>query len=135
MKLREILTLSWLPVIIASLCCLAPIILVLFGLSSLTFAISLTNILDGQYRWAFIFAGLITLIISLVIYFRKRGVCTLDQAKKHRNEIINKVLLVLIISVVAYLLFFYVILGFVGQTLHLWWPRWILFRTAFSVAR
>lgn len=120
MKIKELLNLTGLPIFVASLCCLAPIILVLFGLSTLSFAISLTNILDGQYRWLFILAGLITLIVSLIFYFRKRGVCTIDQAIKHRNEIINKVLLALIVSAIGYYLFFIVFLGYIGRLLHLW---------------
>ncbi len=120
MKIKELFNLTGLPIFIASLCCLAPIILVLFGLSTLSFAVSLTNVLDGQYNWAFILAGLTTLIISLVLYFRKKGVCTIDQAVKHRNEIINKVLLALIVSAVGYYLFFIIFLGYIGRILHLW---------------
>ncbi len=120
MKLKEVFNLTGLPIFIASLCCLAPIVLVLFGLSSITFAASLTNILDRQYQWVFILAGLILLVISLVLYFRKRGVCTIDQAKKHSNEIINKVLLALIISAVLYTFFFYIFLGYIGRVLKIW---------------
>ena len=120
MKLKELFNLTGLPIFIASLCCLTPIILVLFGLSTLSFAISLSNILDGQYRWVFILAGLILLLASLVSYFRKRGICTIDQAIKQRNEIINKVLLVLIVSVVGYVLFFIIFLGYIGKILHIW---------------
>lgn len=92
----------------------------LFGLSTLSFAISLTNVLDGQYRWAFVLAGLITLAISLVQYFRKKGICTLNQAIRHRNEIINKVLLAVIISAFGYYIFFIVFLGYIGRILHIW---------------
>lgn len=120
MKLRELFNLTGLPIFIASLCCLTPIILVLFGLSSLSFAISLSNLLDGQYRWAFILAGVVSVIISLIIYFRKKGICTIDQVQKHRNEIINKVLLVLIVGVIGYILFFIIFLGYIGRILELW---------------
>ncbi len=109
-----------LPVFIASLCCVTPIILVLLGLSTVSFAISLSNVLDGQYRWVFILLGLATLAVSLLFYFRKKGVCTLDQAVKHRNEIINKVLLTLIVSAIGYYLFFIVFLGYIGRILHIW---------------
>lgn len=120
MKLKELFNLTGLPVFIASLCCLAPIILVLFGLSSITFAISLTNLLDGQYRWAFVLAGLISLVTSLVIYFRKRGICTLDQVVRSKNEIINKVVIALIVSIVGYILFFDIFLGYIGRVLKIW---------------
>lgn len=119
-NIKEIFKLSAPAVFIASLCCLAPIIIVLFGLGSLSFAIALTNVLDNQYRWAFILIGLLVMGISLVKYFRNRGVCTIDQAKKHRTEIINKVLLVLFVSVVTYIIFFFGILGYIGRILLLW---------------
>lgn len=120
MKLKELFSLGGLPIFIASLCCLAPIILVLFGISSIAFAASLTNILDGQFRWAFILAGLVTLVISLIIYYRKKGICTIDQAVKYRNEIINKVLIVLIVTGVSYFIFFDIFLNYVGKILQIW---------------
>lgn len=120
MRLKEFFRLSELPVFIASLCCLAPIVLVLLGLSSLSFAISLTETLDGKYQWAFILAGVLALGVSLFFYFRKQGVCTLDQAVKHRNEIINKIALILVISILSYIVFFYGILNLIGRLLHLW---------------
>ena len=120
LKLKELFDLTGAPIFIASLCCLAPIILVLFGFSSVAFAVSLTNVLDGRYRWAFILAGLVLLAASLLSYFRKKGICTLDQAKKHRNEIINKVLLALIASVIGYVIFFIVFLGYIGRLLNIW---------------
>ena len=120
MSLKELFNLTGLPIFIASLCCLTPIILVLFGLSTLSFAVSLSNILDGQYRWVFILAGLISLAASLVYYFRKRGICTIDQVVKRKNEIINKILLVLITVLVGYVLFFIIFLGYIGRILHIW---------------
>lgn len=117
---KELFNLSSLPIFIASLCCLTPIILVLFGISTVTFAASLTNLLDGQYRWAFVLVGLITLIASLIVYFRKKGICTIDQVKKERNEIINKSLIVLIAAAVGYILFFDFFLGYIGRVLKIW---------------
>ncbi len=118
--MKELLNLTSIPVFIASLCCLAPIVLVLFGLSSVAFAASLTNLLDGQYQWAFILVGLIFMAGSLIFYFRRKGVCTIDQALRHRNEIINKVILSLVLAGVGYYLFFYLFLGWVGRSLGIW---------------
>lgn len=120
MNFKELLNLTGVPVFIASLCCLAPVVLVLFGLSTVSFAASLSNILDGQYRWAFTLTGLIALIVSLLFYFRKRGICTLDQAIKRRNEVINKILLVLAAAVIGYILFFFIFLTYVGRMLQIW---------------
>lgn len=118
--LKDAFKLSAPAVLIASLCCIAPIAVVLFGLGSVSFAIALTDVLDRQYQWAFILAGIISLAISLVVYFRRHGICTIDQAKKHRTEIVNKVVIVLSASVVAYIIFLYGILEYIGRIQGLW---------------
>ncbi len=120
MKIKEFLNLTGLPVLIASLCCIAPVVLVLFGLSTVTFAATLTNILDGQYRWIFLLVGFLSLALSLVFYFRKRGICTIDQARRRRNEIINIVSLTIITAVVGYWFFLYVVVHYIGVWLSLW---------------
>ncbi|MBI2012102.1 hypothetical protein HYS91_05010 [Candidatus Daviesbacteria bacterium] len=120
MKIKDLTYLSGVPIFIASLCCLTPVVLVLFGLSTVSFAAYLSGILDGKYRFAFILAGIIFLFLSLIIYFRKRGICTIDQAIKRRNEVINKTLLILIITAIGYYLFFDLFLGLLGKTLGIW---------------
>jgi DMSO/TMAO reductase YedYZ heme-binding membrane subunit len=98
MNLKEILKLSSVPVVIASLCCLSPVILVVFGIGTLGFATSLADTLYGQYKWLFRIAGLVAMAISLFIYFRrKKGICTIDEAKRRRNEIIITIALFLIL--------------------------------------
>ncbi len=119
-KIQKLIQLAGLPVFVASLCCLAPIVLVALGLSTVSFAVSLTNVLDGQYRWLFDLAGVGLLAVGLVVYFRRRGICTLDQARRHRNEIINQVLLATIVAAVGYYVFFFVLLGWLGRLLKLW---------------
>ena len=119
-KFKELIGITGLPVLIASLCCLAPVVLVALGLSTASFAASLTGVLDGQYRWAFILVGIAALVASLVFYFRKKGVCTLDHVKKRRNEIINKILLSVIVASIAYYLFFFVFITYVGRILKIW---------------
>jgi len=108
------------PVVAASLCCLSPVILVLLGLSTASFAGSLADTLYGSYKWVFRIVGLILLCLSLILYFRKKGVCTLDQAKRHRNEIINTVLIALIAAVGGYFFFLYVVVEYIGMWLHIW---------------
>ena len=121
MKLNEIVKVTGWPVITASLCCLSPIILVLFGLGTVTFASSLTDILYGQYKWVFRVTGLIFLAISAIIYFRQQiGICTIDEAKKHRREIINTVLLFSIAGILGYVFFLYVVLHYIGVILGIW---------------
>ncbi len=120
MKFRDAFCIIGIPVVAASLCCLSPVILVLLGLSTASFAGSLVDTLYGDYKWVFRGVGLILLIISLVLYFRKRGVCTLDQAKRRRNEIINTVLIALIAAVAGYFFFLYVVVEYIGMWLNIW---------------
>jgi peptide methionine sulfoxide reductase msrA/msrB len=121
MNLKEILKLSSVPVVIASLCCLSPVILVVFGIGTLGFATSLADTLYGQYKWLFRIAGLVAMAISLFIYFRrKKGICTIDEAKRRRNEIINTVALTVITGVIGYIFFLYVVVHYAGVFLHIW---------------
>lgn len=120
MKLRDILRIIGVPVVAASLCCLSPVILVLLGLSTVSFAGSLADTLYGDYKWVFRGAGFVLLIASLILFFRQRGICTLDSAKRHRYEIINTALIALFAAVSGYFFFLYVVVEYVGMWLHLW---------------
>lgn len=109
------------PAFVASLCCLSPIILVLLGISTVSFASSLSDIFYGTYKWWFRLAGFLTLVISLVYYFRrKRGICTIDDVKRRKNEIINFVALSVVVFVLSYIIFLYVIVHYVGAFLKIW---------------
>ena len=121
MKFKELLKVTGLPVVFASLCCLSPLVLVIFGLSTVAFASSLSDVLYGDYKWIFRLIGLVLLIISAVYYFRKqKGICTLDQVKRHRREIINKTLLFLIIGILGYIFFLYVVVHYAGVFYGVW---------------
>ena len=121
MKWREIVKITRLPVVVASLCCLSPIILVLLGLATISFAGSLTDILYGQYSWVFRLTGIILLAISIFFYLRQsKGICTIDEAKKRYREIINTILLVLIVGVLGYIFFLYVVVHYIGVFLGIW---------------
>ena len=115
--------------IIASMCCLPSVILVLFGLASVSSAAALSNSLYwgedgyGWFRPTMLILAAIFVLIGLVIHFRSRGICTLDQAKRARRKIINTSLLVVIISYISYLLLNYVILTEIGILLDLPWEE------------
>lgn len=120
-KLKEILKISSIPVLFASLCCLSPIILVLLGATTVSFASSFTDVLYGDYKWYFRIVGLLTLALSLTFYFRRaKGICTIDEVKKRRNEIINTVALSVIAGVLGYFFFLYVVVHYWGVFLNLW---------------
>lgn len=121
MRAKEIFKITWLPVVAASLCCLSPVILVLFGLSSVTFAASLGTVFYGEYRWWFRILGFLLLVASIVLYLRKnKGICTLDQAKRRRSEIINIVAITLAVGAVAYVVWLYVVVEYTGKLLRIW---------------
>jgi hypothetical protein len=119
--LKDVTKVSALPVVFASLCCSSPIILFLLGLSSATVASTLAIDLYGNYAWYFRFAGIVTLGIALYFYLRNtKGICTLDAAKRRRNEILNILIVSLTTAILGYMLFTYVILHYIGVLLKLW---------------
>jgi len=120
-RLKEILKIASLPVIIGSLCCLSPIILVLFGLGTVGVASTLADTLYGSYAWVFRIGGLALLAMSIIMYLRRtKGICTFDEAKKRRQEIFNIVVLTLVSAVAGYFIFLYVVLHYIGIFLKIW---------------
>ena len=119
-KIKEALKITGIPVVFASLCCLAPLVLVLLGISTVAFGASLADNLYGNYRWAFRGFGALTLAASLFIYFRRRGICTLDQAKRKRKFVINTILISVIVFVIGYIIFLYVVVEIIGIRVGIW---------------
>ena len=119
-KIKDMLKITGIPVVFDSLCCLAPLVLVLLGISTVAFGASLTDTLYGTYRWGFRAFGLLTLAASLFIYFRHKGVCTLDQAKRKKKFVINTILLSLLVFVIGYIIFLYVIVEIIGIQVGIW---------------
>ena len=117
---KDLFKISGISTLFASMCCLSPILLFIFGLSTAAFATSLTDTLYGTYAWAFRLLGLVLLAVGFVWYYRKKGICTLNQVKQQRNKIINTVLLTLIITILAYLFFLYVVVHYWGVWLNIW---------------
>ena len=121
MKVKEVLGVVSIPALLASLCCLSPVILVLLGISTVSFGASLADTLYGDYKWLFRAVGFLALLVSVIVYLRRqRGICTLDDARRRRTEIINVVMLAFIGGVLAYLFFLYIVVHYVGVFLGLW---------------
>lgn len=121
MQIKDILKISSLPVVLASLCCLSPVILVALGLSSAAFGASLADTFYGEYKWAFRALGLVALLVALLWYLRRnKGICTIDDAVRRRNEVINIVALSVIVGVLGYVVFLYVIVHYAGVFLDIW---------------
>ena len=107
--------------VIGGLCCFTPVILVLFGLSTVAFAASLADTLYGTYKWAFRGVALVLLLASLGWYFyKKENVCSLDAVKRKRTKIINFTLLTISIGIIAYIIWLYVIVELIGIGLGIW---------------
>src|SRR3989344_4245484 len=121
MKVREVLGVVSVPALLASLCCLSPVVLVLLGISTVSFGASLADTLYGDYKWLFRAVGFLALLVCVIVYLRRqRGICTLDDVKRRRTEIINVVMLAFIGGVLAYLFFLYIVVHYVGVFLGLW---------------
>lgn len=119
--IKETLKLSTIPVIVASLCCLSPVIIVLLGFGTVSFASSLADTLYGDYKWVFRAVGLVLLAVAIVLYLRRtKGICTIDDAVRRRNEILNTVVLTLAFGIAGYFFFLYVVVHYVGVFLNLW---------------
>lgn len=120
MTFKDVFKISGIPVLVASLCCLSPIILLLLGFGTVAIAGSLSDVLYGQYKWVFRGVGLLALVIAYVVYLRRQGVCTLDQVKRQRNKILNQFLIVLAAGVLGYMFFLYVVVHYAGVWLNIW---------------
>lgn len=107
--------------LIGGLCCFTPVVLVLLGLSTTSFAASLANTLYGTYKWAFRGGALLFLLLSLFWYFyKKENVCTIDDFKRKQRKIMNTVLLALIMAILAYIFWLYVVVEILGIWLGIW---------------
>ena len=113
--------------VVASMCCLPSVVLVMFGIASVSTGAALSDTLywgEDGYSWfrpLMLAIAAITVCVGLVFYFRSQGVCTIDQAKRERRKIINTSIMILIISYLSYLLLNYVILTEIGILFGLPW--------------
>jgi len=121
---KGIFVLSGLAALVGGLCCLTPVVLVLLGLASISVAASLGNVLYGDYHWEFRLAALAFLALALIVYFRRRGICTLDQARRQRHRIINTSLVVLIFAAGIYIFWTYVAVHWFGIWAGLPWRQY-----------
>lgn len=121
---KAVWLLSSLAGLLGGLCCFPPIVVVLFGLAGVSVANDWGNLLYGEYRWWFRAFGLLALAAGLVIYFRRRGICTFEQARRQRNRLINITLLSLLAATGVYVLWNYVVLHYWGIAAGLPWAQW-----------
>lgn len=112
---------------LASMCCFPSVVLVLFGFASVSSAAALSNDLYwgtngmGWFRPALTLLSFVLVVSGLVLYFRKDGICTMDEARRQRKRILNTSVVALTLAVLTYMLFNFVILTELGVALDLPW--------------
>ena len=104
---RPLTRLVALSAITASLCCLPSVVWVMLaGSSAIVAADQLSN--DLYYSWvrfALYLVSLSMLSYGLVVYFRNRGVCTLDDVKREKRRVVNTTLAVFTAAILTCLLY------------------------------
>ncbi|MBI2129060.1 hypothetical protein HYU07_02370 [Candidatus Woesearchaeota archaeon] len=97
---------------IASLCCITPLVIVFFGLGSLSFALSFS-----KYKPFFLIAGALFVLFAILINVRKEGsACSIDpNAIKRKKYFIATII---VIMAVIYLLMQYFILPLLGKIVY-----------------
>ena len=107
----------------ASMCCFPSVVWVLFaGSSAIVAADQLSNDLYfGIARPILYMIALGMVATGLVIHFRSRGICSLDEAKRERRRIVNTTLAVLTATFLIYFVWNYIILEIIGIALGMPW--------------
>ena len=112
---------------LASMCCIPSVVLVLFGLATVSSAAALSNDLywgtNGMswFRPALSVLSLVMVALGLVLYFRNDGICTLDEVRRQRKRIVNTSVIALTLAVLIYVVFNFIILTEIGVALDLPW--------------
>lgn len=106
---------------IGGLCCFTPVAVVFLGIGSVSYAVSLTDLLYYEYAWAFRLAGLTFLLSAFVVHlYVNEEVCSVDAAVRRRRQILNLLGVVLTAGAIAYVVWLYVIVEIVGLLLGIW---------------
>lgn len=85
-------------------CCVSPVVLVLLGLSSVSFAISLGNTLYYGYGWYFRGAALLLAAIGVVGLLRRRRACSLGGARSQWRLLLTVLVAMVVVYVALYAL-------------------------------
>jgi hypothetical protein len=88
---------------IGILCCVSPVILVLFGLSSVSAAIALGNNLFDNYKIYFISSSVLFLFGAFYFQLKKKNQCSLSGVRKN----INTFIVTIFLAVLVYIFWFY----------------------------
>ena len=107
----------------ASMCCLPSVVWVLFaGSSAIVAANELSNDLYySWFRYPLYAASLSMMSVGLIIYFRNRGICDLDDVRRERKRVVNTSMALFTATVLGYLIWNFVILEIIGISIGLPW--------------
>ena len=83
-------------------CCVSPVVLVLLGLASVSFAISLGNTLYYGYGWYFRGAALILAAVGVFSGLRARNACSLRGARTQWRLLFTVVVAMVVVYVSLY---------------------------------
>lgn len=114
----SIIGISSLAGLIASLCCVTPVVLVLFGITSVSFASALDYQLDSNYEAAFVLLGMATLFLGIWVYYKKNRLFLSDNVGKTR--LINYLIIGMVFFLVAYLIIHNIIAFSLEERLGIW---------------
>lgn len=85
-------------------CCVSPVVLVLLGLSSVSFAISLGNTLYYDYGWYFRGAAMLLAAAGVVASLRRRKACSLQGARAQWRLLVTVLVVMTVVYAVLYAL-------------------------------
>jgi hypothetical protein len=83
-------------------CCVSPVVLVLLGLSSVSYAISLGNTLYYDYGWYFRGTALVLAAAGVVAMLRRRRACSLRGARAQWRLLVTVGLTMLLVYAALY---------------------------------
>ena len=96
-KDRSGLTLGVLAGLVGIACCVSPVALVLLGLSSVSFALSLGNTLYYEYGWYFRGAALLLAAAGVVAILRRRKSCSVRGLREQWRLLLSVALAMVIV--------------------------------------
>lgn len=106
---------------IGGLCCFAPVVVVLAGIGSVSYAVSLTDLLYYEYAWAFRLAGLAFILNAFVTHlYTNEEARSVDAAVRKRRKILNLLGIAIILAALAYAVWLYVVVELIGMALDIW---------------
>lgn len=113
---KESFKIGFLPGILATLCCLGPLFLIMFGMISASTALSFT-----MYNRYFILLAILTFTVTIWLYIRKRRqiICTGCTTKQQeRRRIFYFVIASAAVAILTYVLMFYLVLPWLGPIVY-----------------